>query len=132
MKVAVAVIFNEIQEILITKRPLSTSQGGKWEFPGGKLESGEEATIALIREIKEEINLDILNSAYLGVVNYEYEDKKVELIVFTVNQFSGEPRCLEGQLDMRWVPLSELRNFEFPRANKQIIDLIEYYCLCKS
>ena len=127
MKVAVAVIFNENQDILITRRPLHTSQGGKWEFPGGKLEAGEEASIALQREIKEEINLDILESNHLGVVHYEYEEKSVELIIFTVTRFNGEPSCLEKQLDMRWVPVDELKNFDFPKANKQIIDLIYQY-----
>ena len=124
-EVAVGVIFDEQQRILITLRPFTQSHGGYWEFPGGKLEAGEEASEALAREIQEEIGITVVDSYPLGEVDYDYsESARVRLIVFGVSQFVGTPACLEKQLDMRWVSHSELSAYPFPEANLSIIRLI--------
>lgn len=124
MKVAVAVIVDEQQRILITQRPLHASHGGFWEFPGGKLELDELPEDALIREIREEIGLDIHSYQFLGEVNHQYSEKSVQLLIFLVTHFSGNPRCIEGQLDMQWVKQDELNPDVFPEANRNIIALI--------
>lgn len=67
MKVAVAIITNDQQEILVAQRPLHVPHGGRWEFPGGKLEANESAEDALVREIREEVNLEILH--YLSLIH---------------------------------------------------------------
>lgn len=125
MKVAVAIIFNDQQQILITRRSMTASHGGMWEFPGGKLEAGELPSTALIREIKEEVGINILNSYFLGEVVHSYEHRTVELLVFKVTQFIGSPSRLESQMDLRWVKVEELSNYEFPAANLQIVSLIK-------
>lgn len=124
IKVAVAVIVDEHQRILITQRPLHAAHGGRWEFPGGKLEVNELPEHALIREVREEVGLEVLNYQFLGEVRHEYSDKTVHLIVFLVTQFSGNPLCIEGQLALRWVKQNELNPDDFPEANGEVIALI--------
>ncbi len=141
MKVAVAVIIDDQQRILITRRPLHASHGGMWEFPGGKLEGDETPTEALIREVKEEVGLDVQDCDFLGEINHLYSPEiseprpsgsghfsraplSVALLVYCVRVFQGEAQALEMQMDLRWVELDRLQDFEFPEANQQIIALI--------
>ena len=125
MKVAVALIFDEKQRVLITQRPADTSHGGFWEFPGGKLEAGELPDAALIREIKEEVGLDILESCFLDTVIHDYGTKLVNLLVFSVSKYRGKAHCRELQPDLRWVSPEDLADYQFPEANLKIIDLIQ-------
>jgi 8-oxo-dGTP diphosphatase len=125
--VAVAIIFDNQQRFLITQRPIHASHGGCWEFPGGKLEQDEAAEFALIREVKEEVDLDVHQYQLLGEVNHQYSDKAVTLLVFLVTHFSGQPSCREGQLAMKWVHLHELEPKDFPEANQEVITMIHRY-----
>lgn len=124
IKVAVAIIIDEQQRILVTQRPLHASHGGYWEFPGGKLEANELAEQALIREIKEEVGLDVLKHEFLGEVHHQYAERSVQLFIFLVTQFSGSPTCIEGQLAMKWIHQNELNPDEFPEANREVMQLI--------
>ena len=124
MKVAVAIILDGLNRILITQRPLHVPHGGLWEFPGGKLEPSELAVEALVREIREEIGLNIIRNRFLGEITHHYPDKTVQLLVFLISEFSGEPACLEGQLNMKWIDRVHLDPKDFPEANHAIIDLI--------
>lgn len=127
MKVAVAIISDEQQRILITQRPLHVPHGGFWEFPGGKLEAQELPEHALVREVREEVGLELVRYDFLGQINHQYTDREVELFVFHVTQFYGNASCLEGQLNMNWVHLSDLNPQDFPEANHAIIKLLENY-----
>ena len=125
MRVAVAVIVDEQQRILITRRPLHAPHGGgMWEFPGGKLEQNETPIAALIREIKEEVDLDVHDCDFLGEINHTYPHHSVELHVYRVHSFHGEAVAQEMQIDLRWVEIDCLQDFEFPEANVEIIRLI--------
>lgn len=124
MKVAVAIITDEQQRILITQRPLHVPHGGFWEFPGGKLEAGELPEHALIREIREEVGLQVIRYRYLGIIDHEYPGKSIQLIIFHVIEFSGKPSCLEGQLDIKWMKREDLHLFDFPEANRRVLDLL--------
>lgn len=119
--VAVGVIINSQQQILLAKRPEHLHQGGKWEFPGGKVEAGETVTEALARELKEEVALNVETTNPFMELSFDYPDKQVFLDIHTVTSFSGEATGLEGQ-QVQWVPKSKLREFEFPEANKVILD----------
>ena len=125
MKVAVAIITNSKQQVLIARRPTHATHPGMWEFPGGKLELDEAPAAALVREIKEEVGLLVLNFVYLGEVNHTYLDRQVSLLIFHVDHFEGDAQCCEAQLDLRWVDFATLSDFEFPAANNQIIELIK-------
>lgn len=92
--------------------------------PGGKLEANELAEQALIREIKEEVGLDVLKHEFLGEVHHQYAERSVQLFIFLVTQFSGSPTCIEGQLAMKWIHQNELNPDEFPEANREVMQLI--------
>lgn len=124
IQVAVAVIVDAQQRILVTQRPLHASHGGYWEFPGGKLETNELPEQALVREIREELGLEILDYQLLGEVNHQYSERTVQLIIFLVTQFSGIPECIEGQLAMKWLKKNEFIPEDFPAANHKVIELI--------
>lgn len=125
MQVAVAVICDHLHRVLITRRGLDKSHGGMWEFPGGKLEKNETAAKALYREIQEEVGLDILNPLKLGDIRHSYEKIDVTLSVFYITSFSGEAKCNESQLDLKWVAINELDRYDFPQANEKLIRLIQ-------
>ncbi|MBU2710238.1 Nudix family hydrolase [Zooshikella harenae] len=122
--VAVAVIVNTSGEVLIAKRASHQHQGDKWEFPGGKVESGEEVTEALVRECQEELNITVKPSRRLIAITHDYGDKCVMLDVWYVDHLSGQPVGLEGQ-PIRWVTMDELWSYTFPSANKPIIHAIQ-------
>ncbi|MGI0117377.1 Nudix family hydrolase [Zooshikella sp. RANM57] len=122
--VAVAVIVNTSGEVLIAKRASHQHQGDKWEFPGGKVELGEEVTDALVRECKEELNITVKPSRRLIAITHDYGDKCVMLDVWYVDHLSGQPVGLEGQ-PIRWVSTDTLWSYTFPSANKPIIRAIQ-------
>jgi len=118
--VAVGVIIRE-QQYFLTKRLQNAHQGGKWEFPGGKVEKGETVAQALYRELQEEIAIDTLSCYPLIEINHDYGDKRVLLDVYVVDNFQQEPIAQEGQ-ESAWFTLKELVNLDFPAANKAIVD----------
>ncbi|PUA28968.1 MAG: hypothetical protein B0W54_11250 [Cellvibrio sp. 79] len=121
--VAVGVIIGPDKKILIAKRPQTAHQGGLWEFPGGKVDAGESVHQALVRELQEEISISVTESAPLIQIRHHYPDKSVLLDVYSVTRFDGEPCGVEGQ-PICWVSPEDLNNFEFPAANKPIINAI--------
>jgi 8-oxo-dGTP diphosphatase len=118
--VAAAVVFAADGRVLITRRPPQVHQGGLWEFPGGKLETGEDAYTALRRELHEELGIDIQQARPLLRIHHEYPDKSVLLDVWRVEAFDGTAHGREGQ-PARWVRPDELGQFDFPAANRPII-----------
>ncbi len=124
IKVVAAAILSKCgQQVFVAKRKASAHQGGLWEFPGGKIDAGETASIALHRELKEEVAIEVLSSEPLIKLSHDYGDKCVELDVYKVTAFTGDATGAEGQ-ETRWVGLSELENLEFPAANQAIIQAL--------
>ncbi|MDR8525400.1 8-oxo-dGTP diphosphatase MutT [Shewanella fidelis] len=120
--VAVGVI-KQGNRILLAKRPLELHQGGKWEFPGGKVEQDETTSEALIRELKEEVNLDVMNTSPMMEIHHDYGDKKVFLDIHWVENFTGTAQGMEGQ-QVCWVEKEDLQQYDFPEANKAILEKI--------
>jgi len=121
--VAVGVIKQE-NKFFLTKRLADVHQGGKWEFPGGKVEVDETVYQALYRELKEEVAIDTLTCTPLMQINHDYGDKKVLLDVFVVDNFTGQAKALEGQQE-GWFTLVEFSTLNFPAANQAIIDKLQ-------
>lgn len=119
--VAVAVIRNSENEILIAKRPDHVHQGGLWEFPGGKVESGEDTSMALKRELQEELGISVDHTVPFTTITYNYPDKHVYLDVHEIKHFDGRAAGLEGQ-SVKWVPVKKLNKYSFPPANKSILN----------
>ncbi|VAW58113.1 hypothetical protein MNBD_GAMMA11-3064 [hydrothermal vent metagenome] len=118
--VALAIIVNQQNEVLVSLRPENVHQGGLWEFPGGKVETEETVLDALKREISEELDIDIKKARPFKVIQYEYPDKSVSLNVWMVMSFVGKPRGGEGQ-QIKWQAIHQLNINEFPQANRSII-----------
>jgi 8-oxo-dGTP diphosphatase len=119
--VAVGVILDRENRVLLTRRAQDVHQGGLWEFPGGKVESGESVQQALARELREELGIEIGRTTSLLEVSHDYGDKAVLLDVHLVLEFSGEARGLEGQ-PLEWVAATALPEYEFPAANVPIVE----------
>jgi 8-oxo-dGTP diphosphatase len=122
--VAAGVILNAQREVLLALRPRDKHQGGLWEFPGGKVEAGETVRQALARELLEEINLTVLETSHLLVVDHDYGDKQVKLEVLLVTQHSGIAEGREGQ-DITWVQIDQLHSYAFPEANAPIVKALQ-------
>lgn len=121
---AVGVIVNASGQILITRRAQDSHQGGLWEFPGGKVEPGEGVALALGRELREELGLEVGRITPLLQVRHDYGDKQVLLDVHVVWEFGGEAAGLEGQ-PLAWIELGALQDYSFPAANLPIVKAIE-------
>ncbi len=119
--VAVGVVLNGHGEILISRRHLDSHQGGLWEFPGGKVESGESVQTALARELEEELGIVVETARALIEVSHDYGDKHVLLDVWVVESFSGAAEGREGQ-PLAWCPPGDLARYEFPAANHPIVE----------
>ncbi|WP_296046552.1 8-oxo-dGTP diphosphatase MutT [uncultured Alteromonas sp.] len=118
--VAVGVILRDNQTY-VCLRASNKHQGGKWEFPGGKVEEGEAPDSALSRELQEEVAIVTTHCEPLTLIEHDYGDKCVRLHVYTVSGFSGEPTGAEGQPG-KWLDLNNLKYDDFPAANREIID----------
>ncbi len=129
--VVAAVIWGKDDCVLLARRPEHLHQGGLWEFPGGKVDVGETVEQALIREIKEELSLSVdpENCAFLQQVHHDYPDKSVLLEFWQISAFSGTAVGNEGQ-EVRWVPVQELSEYEFPAANLPLIQRLNAYSCC--
>jgi 8-oxo-dGTP diphosphatase len=117
--VAVAVIQDAAGRVLLTRRPEAAHQGGLWEFPGGKVERGEDLAGALCREIREELGIEVSAHQPLIDVTHHYPDKVVRLDVHRVLGYFGNPLGLEGQ-PLQWVSPEDLPRYAMPAADRPI------------
>ncbi|GGA96638.1 8-oxo-dGTP diphosphatase MutT [Agarivorans gilvus] len=124
VNVAVGVILQG-DKVLLSFRHQQQHQGGKWEFPGGKIEADESVIEALARELQEELSIviELASCKPLIRIEHDYGDKQVCLHVYTVSRFAGEPEGAEQQ-DIRWVAKQELVNYRFPEANHAILETL--------
>jgi mutator protein MutT len=117
--VAAAVIDLE-GRVLIAQRPAGKHLAGGWEFPGGKLEPGEDRRLGLARELREELGISIATPRPLIRVRHSYEYGDVLIDMWVVRQYSGGPRGLDGQA-LRWCSQDELESVELLPADGPIV-----------
>ncbi len=122
-KIAVGIV-RKNGYLLITRRPLDGLLGGLWEFPGGKLEQNEESLSACSREIREETGIEVAIDSFLIRIKHEYTHFKIEMDVFYCHYVSGKI-ALNGPIDYKWIQVSEINDFTFPKANLKFIPLIK-------
>lgn len=123
IQVAVGIVFDKDKRVLVGQRTVRDDYFGKWEFPGGKLEEGESPEAALIREFKEEVGIEVLATKYLMQVDHDYSDRQVSLHVYTVDNYEGRVKAMEGQA-LEWVNLAELNSLNFLKGNQVIIETL--------
>lgn len=110
-------LLNEQNEILIAKRPAHKALPLKWEFPGGKVEKDESFESCIIREIKEELNLDIVPLDYIGEESFQYDYARVTLHLYTGKIISDSPLKLNEHIEIKWVNTNELETYDFPELD---------------
>jgi len=128
INVTCAIIRNEDNEVLVVQRGEATDHPLKWEFPGGKLAKGETEEECIIREIKEELLMEIVIYGRLPVVNHDYGHKQIRLIPFICDTLDDLP-FLSEHLAFRWIVPEELKSIDFSEADIPVAE--SYYALVK-
>jgi mutator protein MutT len=121
--VAAGLVFRE-GKLLITLRYDDAHLGGLWEFPGGKLEPGETFEQCLLRELREELAIEVEIIDLIETDTHAYPGKTVRLKFFRCRWKANEPRAL-GCADFKWVKARELKKYEFPAADAVLIERLE-------
>lgn len=121
--VVAAIIRGEDGRICLSKRPDHKHQGGRWEFPGGKVEAGERLSEALARELHEELSMEDAISSPFMTIAHQYPDLHVTLHFRDVSAWRGLPVGREGQ-QVEWFAVDELPGLTFPAANQPVVTAI--------
>jgi mutator protein MutT len=120
--VVAAAVIRRGEEYFVTRRHAGVHLEGYWEFPGGKCDPGETLTDCLRREIREELDADVVVRDELLAVSHTYPDREVELRFFDCD-LTGAPRPMLGQ-EMRWVRTEDLVMLPFPPADAELLELL--------
>jgi 8-oxo-dGTP diphosphatase len=107
VEVAVGVLMNDVGAVLLGQRPVGKPYAGYWEFPGGKIESGETLFAALSRELLEEIDVLIEDAEEFMVLEHDYPHAYVRLHICLVKSWQGQPRGLENQA-LGWLNIKDV------------------------
>ncbi len=127
ISVSAGILINNDNQILLSQRTADKSFPGQWEFPGGKIESSETANEALIRELKEELGIDIDNSYLFKRIEHYYDSFTANIEFFIVDSWSGELSGEEGQL-VRWFSAGDLKDLPILAADNPVIEeLYEFF-----
>ena len=124
ISVSAGILINNDNQILLSQRTADKSFPGQWEFPGGKIESSETAHEALIRELKEELGINIDNSYLFKRIEHYYDSFTANIEFFLVDSWSGELSGEEGQL-VRWFSVRDLRDLPILAADNPVIEELQ-------
>ena len=123
IRVAAGVLADDRGRVLIARRPDDKHAGGAWEFPGGKLQPGETAEQALVRELAEELGVQVTRAETLIDYTHHYADRDVSLFVFRVLEWENEARGLESR-PLSWVAVEDLMEEGLLEADQPIVDAL--------
>jgi mutator protein MutT len=125
IEVSAALIFRN-GKLLITQRHPNAHLGGLWEFPGGKREADETFEQCLVREIREELGIEIAVGELFEEITHDYPEKTVHLKFFLCQLLQGKPQTL-GCAAFKWIGKPELSDYEFPAADVQLLEKLRAY-----
>lgn len=120
MKKVTAAIIKDKNRILIAKRHSKDPLGGKWEFPGGKVESGETPEECLVREIREELRVEVKIGSFYDNSVYSSQDHDIHLLFYWAEVINGEMTPVVHD-DLKWTTIKQLANFDFAPADIPIV-----------
>lgn len=124
--VAAVALIDVDNRLLLARRPPGKSMAGLWEFPGGKVDPGETPERALIRELEEELGIDVTNSclAPMAFASHAYADFHLLMPLYACRQWKGTPTPREGQ-ELAWVNVNRLRDYPMPPADVPLIPILQ-------
>jgi 8-oxo-dGTP diphosphatase len=124
--VVAAALLNESGRVLVQRRPAGGEMAGLWEFPGGKVEAGETPEEALVRELREELSIDVDVAALKAscFASVPRKDKQMVMLLYTCDKWTGTPSPIVAS-EVRWVRPKDLQGLEMPAADLPLIPLLE-------
>ena len=122
IEVAAGLVFRNAK-LLITQRRADSHLGGMWEFPGGKRHPNETFEECLVRELREELGIEVEVGPMLASVAHAYPEKRVHLCFFLCRWLKHEPQALDCAA-FNWIGAHELGGYQFPPADERILDLL--------
>jgi 8-oxo-dGTP diphosphatase len=123
LRVVAAALFDAEGRVLIAERPAGKHMAGWWEFPGGKVASGESDAQALVRELHEELGVEAHLEHEVMTLTHDYPDRVVDLVLWRVS-WDGVPRGLDGQ-QLKWVDCESLGSERLLPADRPFIAALQ-------
>jgi 8-oxo-dGTP diphosphatase len=124
IRVVAAALYDAHGRVLIAQRPAGKHMAGRWEFPGGKVSADETDEQALARELTEELGITVAAARPLLTISHDYPDRSIELSMWVVERYTGEPRSLDGQ-QLKWVPPTALLEEDVLEADRPFIEALQ-------
>ncbi len=121
--VAAGILLDSAGRVLVTERIGDHSFAGRWEFPGGKIEDGEESISALSRELSEELGIEIVDQSLFMSLDHEYVDRSVNIDFYLIENWRNTPEGRDGQALM-WILPEELAEDLLLPADAPVIDAL--------
>jgi 8-oxo-dGTP diphosphatase len=125
--VVAGALFDGEGRVLIAQRPAGKALAGRWEFPGGKVDADENEHAALRRELREELGIEVIAAHPFMRLAHAYEDRDVELSLWIVERFAGEPRSLDAQA-LKWVSPAALAAEDILEPDQPFITALRELC----
>jgi 8-oxo-dGTP diphosphatase len=116
-----AAILEKDGRIIIAQRKSTDHLAGKWEFPGGKIETGESPEACLARELNEEFHIDVSIGEYLGSIVHHYDHISIELMAYRTFWDGGKINSTDHK-DYKWVTIDELEQYDFAPADQPFVE----------
>jgi 8-oxo-dGTP diphosphatase len=124
LRVVAAALFDSERRVLIAERPAGKHMSGWWEFPGGKVASGETDADALVRELREELGVEVRADYEVMQLSHDYPDRIVDLVLWHATVERGAPQGLDGQ-QLKWVTCQSLGNERLLPADEPFITALQ-------
>lgn len=124
--VVAGALFDSAGRVLIAQRPAGKHMAGGWEFPGGKVEPGEEPRAGLVRELREELGIEVHEAAPLIAYEHQYPHRRVLLDLWVVTRYSGEPQPLDAPV-LQWAAIEDLEKIGLLEADLPMIPALRDY-----
>jgi 8-oxo-dGTP diphosphatase len=124
--VVAGALFDERGRVLIAQRPPGKHMAGGWEFPGGKREPGETPLATLVRELREELDVEVHEAAPLIAYEHQYPQRRLLLDLWVVTRYSGEPKALDAPA-LQWAAIDDLERIGLLEADRPMIAALRDY-----
>jgi 8-oxo-dGTP diphosphatase len=124
VRVVAGALYDAQGRVLIAERLPGKHMAGRWEFPGGKIQPGESEHAALARELREELGVEVSSAHPLLMLRHDYAERRVEVSMWIVERYAGEPRGLDGQ-KLKWVVPARLPDEDVLEADRPFIEALQ-------